>query len=602
MKPTRFLIVALVLMGLVSTASAITRAGSTITNIATGTYQDASGTQMTGVTSASVTTTVSQVAFAAFNSVTDKNMGAMASTLYSVSLTNNGNFFDTFAIGASAVTSAGSFSYEIFHDIDGLGTLDQVDIDAGAITSTGSIDAGVTYNMIVRVTDTFSNGSPLGSTHTLTMTATSAWDVSQNAGAAPAATVAMVTTIQRAAISASITMDTQHPLPGGTVTYSICFDNTGDATGYGIVYTTTIPTGVTYAGNVMIDGVAANPASVNYNNTTDVLTVNVGDIAGPTSNYCVTYDVSIPSDAPAGLDLTPIPGDASTNPDTPGIVVLNEAGDPYPNPTPSDDTTSPSVAQVYNLTVTHTGAASTSFTGEASITTIAYPFTVTNTGNGSDDFDLSSPVADADAGDVDFTTAWTFYVDSNGNGILDGTEGDTPVTVLNTGTLASSASISYIATATILGGTADQANDNITFTATSSNTVETTPASDSASGSILCNAPVIVDESGLLKTVSPTGDQPPGTTLTYSITVSNSGHATAQNVVITDNIPANTTYQANTTTIGGTAKTDIVDTPTPDEVEVTTTGGTNGNGVVTVTFPTLAVGSPQVITFQVKID
>ncbi|MBT5212906.1 MAG: hypothetical protein HOM08_13790, partial [Candidatus Marinimicrobia bacterium] len=103
MKPTRFLIVALVLMGLVATASAATQAGTVIENQAFGNYEDANGNTMPQVESLIVQTTVSQVAGVSLGGNLANPVSAMDSTLYAVTLANSGNYEDTFTIGATGL-------------------------------------------------------------------------------------------------------------------------------------------------------------------------------------------------------------------------------------------------------------------------------------------------------------------------------------------------------------------------------------------------------------------------------------------------------------------------------------------------------------------
>jgi uncharacterized repeat protein (TIGR01451 family) len=57
----------------------------------------------------------------------------------------------------------------------------------------------------------------------------------------------------------------------------------------------------------------------------------------------------------------------------------------------------------------------------------------------------------------------------------------------------------------------------------------------------------------LVKSVSPSGTQPPGTDLTYTIAFSNTGNLSAQQFVITDPVPASTDFKVGsvTTTLGG---------------------------------------------------
>jgi uncharacterized repeat protein (TIGR01451 family) len=104
----------------------------------------------------------------------------------------------------------------------------------------------------------------------------------------------------------------------------------------------------------------------------------------------------------------------------------------------------------------------------------------------------------------------------------------------------------------------------------------------------------------------------PGAVVEYCISVANSaGSATAQGLSIGDVIPANTTYAAGTirvnatvaspgasqTCTGGTARTDVVDTPTDD-------GGSFNSGTNTVngTLTDVAGGAANALIFRVTIN
>jgi uncharacterized repeat protein (TIGR01451 family) len=93
------------------------------------------------------------------------------------------------------------------------------------------------------------------------------------------------------------------------------------------------------------------------------------------------------------------------------------------------------------------------------------------------------------------------------------------------------------------------------------------------------------------------GTQPiPGATITYTISVTFSGSGTAEGVVITDVIPANTTYTAGSLTLNGASLTDPLDGDAGD------VGGTTP-GVVTVSLGDVSAGSAdQVIVFSVVIN
>ncbi|MDZ4186294.1 MAG: hypothetical protein U1D97_15120 [Desulfuromonadales bacterium] len=87
----------------------------------------------------------------------------------------------------------------------------------------------------------------------------------------------------------------------------------------------------------------------------------------------------------------------------------------------------------------------------------------------------------------------------------------------------------------------------------------------------------------------------PGAILTYTITASVVGVGTAANVVITDPIPANSSYAANSLQLNSVALTDAADG------DVGSIGGTPTE--VTVDLGDLTSASPeQVITFDVTID
>ena len=96
------------------------------------------------------------------------------------------------------------------------------------------------------------------------------------------------------------------------------------------------------------------------------------------------------------------------------------------------------------------------------------------------------------------------------------------------------------------------------------------------------------------------GDPIPGATIRYTITVTVAGAGTALGMVITDPIPANTTYSITTLTldtgIGAAALTDAADGDVGDVNSPTF-------DLVTVSLGDLtAASAPQVITFDVTID
>jgi uncharacterized repeat protein (TIGR01451 family) len=267
-----------------------------------------------------------------------------------------------------------------------------------------------------------------------------------------------------------------------------------------------------------------------------------------------------------------------------GTIISNQATVNYTdsngNPlSVASNVVTTTVSQVGSVTVAPDGAANSN-PGD----TVFYAHQVTNGGNGSDTIDMTAVSGNG----------WVTVIfnDNNGDGAFDA--GDTPMVdtdgdgTPDTGALAADAVVNILAAVTVPPGTVDGTTDSMTVTGTSSfdNTV-----SDFATDTTSVNAPDVT----VVKSVVPAGPQIPGTTLTYSVVVTNNGTGDAAAVVLTDNVPANTTFVAGSITLNAASKTDAGG---DDEADYNVTTG----GAVTVDVGILIPTATATITFQVTIN
>lgn len=222
---------------------------------------------------------------------------------------------------------------------------------------------------------------------------------------------------------------------------------------------------------------------------------------------------------------------------------------------------------------------------------VCYLHTVTNNGNQTDTIDV----------DTLSSQGWAVvvYEDVNGNGSYDaGTDtplGDTTASgVPDTGPLPDSVSspgnesMDVFVCVTVPTNAAAAAVDTTDVTVTSDNDGAQT---DAAIDTTTIQAPSL----GVVKSVLPAGPQPPGTTLTYTVVITNNGNGNADNIEMTDPIPANTTYQTGTITQDAASRTDAADADNADF-------NVSNAGQVTISIGTMLPLGATTVTFQVQIN
>lgn len=234
-------------------------------------------------------------------------------------------------------------------------------------------------------------------------------------------------------------------------------------------------------------------------------------------------------------------------------------------------------------------------------------FTITNVGNGTESFTLTPNLAVAgDQFNPTPGTAGQMFLDVNNNGVLDaGTDtliagpiainADQSVRVLVVSNIPSALvngnqGIVTLTAASATAGAAGAAPGtilvNLGTPTVGGGTIDAvvgvgpggaadSGSDDAANGTYVVASVTVTILKEVLSVTSPfgvvsgpcnVGAPPagcsvfvPGTIIQYQVTVTVSGTGTAQAVTITDNIPANSTYVANSIRVGAAARTDVVD-------------------------------------------
>jgi len=241
-------------------------------------------------------------------------------------------------------------------------------------------------------------------------------------------------------------------------------------------------------------------------------------------------------------------------------------------------------------------------------------FLVTNIGNGNDIYTLDGQ--STLSGDDFNPTLNDLYFDTNGNGFYDPGVDAQYLPGVNDPSLDADQSIIIFVSNNIPAGVIDGDLGFTQLTATSSlgtgapgtvfpgqgdfgtdAVLGNTGGDDSDIGIYVVSNVIMTVVKTVIISDPFGGNEPiPGAVLSYSIVVTTGGTGIAENVIITDLIPANTTYNPGTLTLNSTTLTDILDGDAGD------VGGTTPN-TVTVDLGDLAAPAPiQTITFDVTIN
>jgi uncharacterized repeat protein (TIGR01451 family) len=245
------------------------------------------------------------------------------------------------------------------------------------------------------------------------------------------------------------------------------------------------------------------------------------------------------------------------------------------------------VQQVASFTLTADGVQTAAPGGQAT-----FPHTLTNTGNGSDDFSLALVNLGGDNFDA---TGLAAYADADGNGVPDNF---TPLA--STGALAAGAAFRFVVVGgvpgTQVGGDLARVRVNAASTFDALQTAFNTDQINVTGNAVL----------SVTKAISaPSGNSPSGP-YTYTVSYTNTGNQAATAVRLADLIPAGMTYVAGSarwSVTGATVLTDI-DNTDPQGIAPNTVVydfGVTGAGVTAV-LNQVPAGATGTLTFQINVN
>jgi len=272
------------------------------------------------------------------------------------------------------------------------------------------------------------------------------------------------------------------------------------------------------------------------------------------------------------------------------------------------------VAEVLDLSVTWQDAAPVQ--ANAGAVDAVLIFRLTNTGNGSDSYSLDM---DGQVSGDDFDPLpGAIHFDTDRNGVFEPTLDEVYVPGSNDPLLGADASVRLfvlhdIPTTPSPGHLGDSRLDARSNAGTGPPGTGLTGAGDQGQDAVIGASGGLASMAGSFEIVIPAaalsilktavvqdpfgGTQPvSGATITYSLAVSAQGTGATDGVVITDAIPANTTYNPGSLELDGSPLTDPADGDAGDV-------GDTASGIITVDLGDIVAGSPgQTISFTVTID
>jgi uncharacterized repeat protein (TIGR01451 family) len=410
-----------------------------------------------------------------------------------------------------------------------------------AITSSFANGATATFTLVVNVNPAATLGTTITNVATVTSSTTDQAPTNNSD--------TELTHVNVVADLAVTKTDSPDPVDAGSnITYVISTANLGPSEST-FTLTDVIPAGTTFVGTENAGTACTTPAPGGTGTVTCTFTLAPGFL------WPLTLIVNVSAALP------------------PGTVISNTAtvtSTTDPNPANNSATTTTTVGPLADVSVTKTDSPDPVAAGA----NLTYTITVTNAGPSSASSVTLSDAVPAGTSFVSFAApaGWTASTPAAG--------GTGPV-IATTPTLASGAT----ATFTLVVNVNPSLPDGTVLSETATVTSSTTDLDPADNADTETTTVAVAADLAITKTDSP-DPVLAGANITYTLVLTNIGPSNAQDVTLTDVVPAGTTFVSFTAPAGWS----------------TTTPAAGGTGAVTATSPALASGGSATFTLVVNVD